>query len=90
MLEGFARFCRLREVQTSSGLPVISKKLQDILQSDDFNEEEYDKAMESLFDDGYYEVGRHSSDSSMPKYSHAVPSHCHQTLNHVHHLKIHA
>ena len=44
------------QVQSSSGLPAVSQKLQDFLSSDSFDEAEYEKAMQEAFDDAYYQV----------------------------------
>ena len=56
-------------MQSSSGLPAVSQKLQDVLHSEAFNEEEYDKAMQDLFNDGYYEVGRNIVNCQISKSS---------------------
>lgn len=44
------------EIQSSSGLPAVSQKLQDFLTSDSFDEGEYDKAMHDAFNEAYYQA----------------------------------
>ena len=50
------QICRMQEVQSSSGLTVVSQKLQDFLHADLFDEDTYDKAMQDAFNEAYYQV----------------------------------
>jgi len=44
------------EIQASSGVSATGKSLQELLDSEDFDEAEYDKAMQQMFSEQYYEV----------------------------------
>lgn len=48
--------CRMTEIQELAGLGTPSEDLLELLSKEDFNEEEYDKAMAKAFDNNYYEV----------------------------------
>jgi hypothetical protein len=51
--------CRMLEIQASSGVSGTGKSLQELLDSEDFNEAQYDKAMQQMFSEEYYEVPTH-------------------------------
>lgn len=56
-LKDLLALCRMQELQSSSGLANVSKKLQEFLMSDTFDEQEYDRAMQESFNEAYYQVG---------------------------------
>lgn len=48
---------RLDKIKDVSGGDVANKMLMRVLGKDDFDMEEFDRAMAAAFDDSYYEVG---------------------------------
>ena len=46
----------MKEIQESAGLQEPNQQFLDLLNRDDFNDEEYDKVMAQAFNDEYYEV----------------------------------